>query len=362
MRSRSGSPSSVPEPRPTTVPLSSRRWLPGRDLALDLGTANTLIYQQGKGVVLDEPTVVAVDASTGDVIAAGRTAKEMLGRTPGSMRAVRPLRDGVVYDPDVAERMLRVFADTVGVSSVLRPRVVVCVPSTVSPLERRAVEDVAMRVGARQVYVVEEPVVAAIGAGLPLTDMEASTVVDIGGGSTDAAILALGGVVASRSTRVGGASMDEAISAHVQRQYSLLLGEQSAEHIKIEAGSAYPLAEIRRARVRGRDLVTGLPRTVEISSDEVRRALDTPVRAVVDLVRDLLDSAPPELAGDVLRRGVVLTGGGALLRGIDARLEHELGVPVRVAEDPLRAVIRGAGRCVDDFSTLEPVIVDGRRF
>lgn len=339
-----------------------RRWLPGRDLALDLGTTNTLIHRQGRGVVLDEPSVVAVDSATGEVVTAGRTAKEMLGRTPGSMRAVRPLRGGVVHDPDVTERMLRVFADSIAVSSVLRPRIVVCVPSTVSPLERRAVEDVAMRVGARQVYVVEEPVVAAIGAGLPLTDVEASTVVDIGGGSTDAAILALGGVVASRSARVGGAAMDEAVSAYVQQQFSLLLGERSAEHIKIEAGSAFPLAEARRARVRGRDLVSGLPRTVELSSDEVRRALDPPVRAVVDLVRDLLDSTPPELAGDVLRRGVVLTGGGALLRGIDARLEHELGVPVRVADDPLRAVIRGAGRCVDDFATLEPVIVDGRRF
>ena len=313
-------------------------------------------------MVLDEPSVVAVDSATGEVVTAGRTAKEMLGRTPGSMRAVRPLHGGVVHDPDVTERMLRVFVDSIGVSSVFRPRIVVCVPSTVSPLERRAVEDVAMRVGARQVYVVEEPVVAAIGAGLPLTDVEASTVVDIGGGSTDAAILALGGVVASRSARVGGAAMDEAVSAYVQQQFSLLLGERSAEHIKIEAGSAFPLAEARRARVRGRDLVSGLPRTVELSSDEVRRALDPPVRAVVDLVRDLLDSTPPELAGDVLRRGVVLTGGGALLRGIDARLEHELGVPVRVADDPLRAVIRGAGRCVDDFATLEPVIVDGRRF
>ena len=339
-----------------------RRWLPGRDLALDLGTTNSLIHRQGRGVVLDEPSVVAVDSATGEVVTAGRTAKEMLGRTPGSMRAVRPLRGGVVHDPDVTERMLRVFADSIGVSSVFRPRIVVCVPSTVSPLERRAVEDVAMRVGARQVYVVEEPVVAAIGAGLPLTDVEASTVVDIGGGSTDAAILALGGVVASRSARVGGAAMDEAVSAYVQQQFSLLLGERSAEHIKIEAGSAFPLAEARRARVRGRDLVSGLPRTVELSSDEVRRALDPPVRAVVDLVRDLLDSTPPELAGDVLRRGVVLTGGGALLRGIDARLEHELGVPVRVADDPLRAVIRGAGRCVDDFATLETVIVDGRRF
>lgn len=342
--------------------MPTRRWLPARDLALDLGTGSTLIHRQGRGVVLDEPSVVAVDASSGEVVAAGRVAKEMIGRTPGSVRAVRPLRGGVIHDPDATERMLRVFADQLGVSSVLRPRVVVCVPSTVSPLERRAVEDVAMRMGARQAYVVEEPVVAAIGAGLPLTGAQACTVVDVGAGSTDAAVLALGGVVASRSARVGGEAMDEALTEHVAHHYSLLLGERSAEQVKIEAGSAYPLGEQRRARVRGRDLVTGLPRTVEMSSDEVRRALETPVRAVVGLVRDLLDAVPPELAGDVLTRGVVLTGGGVLLRGLDARLEHELGVPVRVAEEPLRAVVRGAGRCVDDFATLEPVLVDGRRF
>lgn len=341
---------------------SSFSLLPGRDLALDLGTASTLIHQQGRGVVLDEPSVVAVAADTGEVVAAGRPAREMLGRTPGSIRAERPLRGGVVHDPDVAEQMLRVFTDSLKVSSVFRPRMVVCVPSTVSPLERRAVEDVAIRVGARRVFVVEEPVVAAIGAGLPVTHMEASTVVDIGGGSTDAAILALGGVVASRSTRVGGEAMDEAISAHVTDHYSLVLGERSAEHIKIEGGSAFPLAQPTRTRVRGRDLVTGLPRTVEVASEEVRRALEAPVGEVIALVRGLLDSCPPELAGDVLTRGVVLTGGGALLRGLDARMEHELGVPVRVADDPLRAVIRGAGRCVDDFATLEPVLVDGRRF
>ncbi|GAA3612938.1 rod shape-determining protein [Marihabitans asiaticum] len=335
---------------------------PGRDLAIDLGTTSTLIHRQGRGVVLDEPSVVAVAADTGEVVAAGTSAREMLGRTPGSIRAERPLRGGAVHDPDVTEQMLRVFTDSLKVSTVLRPRVVVCVPSTVSPLERRAVEDVAIRVGARRVFVVEEPVVAAIGAGLPVTHTEASTVVDIGGGSTDAAILALGGVVASRSTRVGGEAMDEAIGAHVQEHYSLVLGERSAEHIKVEGGSAFPLARPTRTRVRGRDLVTGLPRTVEVGSDEVRRALDGPVRQVVDLVRGLLDACPPELAGDVLTRGVVLTGGGALLRGLDARMEHELGVPVRVADDPLRAVIRGAGRCVDDFATLEPVLVDGRRF
>lgn len=334
----------------------------GRDLAVDLGTASTLIHRQGDGVVLDEPSVVAVDAASGDLVAAGTRAKEMLGRTPGTMRAVRPLRGGVVSDPDVTEQMLRYFTDRVGMSSVLRPRMVVCIPSDVTGVERRAVEEAALRVGARRVYLVEEPVVAAIGAGLPVTDTEASMVVDIGGGSTDVAVLALGGIVASRSARVAGDAVDDAITEHVRRDISLLLGERSAEDIKIKVGSAFPLAEETTTRVRGRDLVTGLPRTVDIGSAQVRRAIDAPVRAVIDLVRDVLDVCPPELSGDVLGRGIVLTGGGALLRGLDARMQHELGVPVRVADGPSRAVVRGAGRCVDDFTALRPVLVDGHRF
>ena len=340
-----------------------RRTLPGfgRDLAIDLGTANTLIHHQGRGIVLDEPSVVAVSVESGELVAGG-AAKEMLGRTPGAVRAVRPLRAGVISEPDAAEQMLRWFTDRVGMSSVIRPRVVVCIPSDVTGVERRAVEEAALRVGARRVYLVEEPMVAAIGAGLPVTDTQASMVVDIGGGSTDVAVMALGGIVASRSTRTAGDAVDDAIVDHVRRHLSLLLGERSAEHIKVAVGSAFPLAREVSTRVSGRDLVTGLPKTVDIGSAEIRRAIAAPVGEIIGLVREVLDRCPPELAGDVLERGVTLTGGGALLRGLDARMRHELGVPVVVAESPLRAVARGAGRCVDDFTALQPVLVDGHRF
>lgn len=342
--------------------MARRGWLAGQDLAVDLGTASTLIHRQGEGIVLDEPSVVALDAASGDLVAAGAHAKEMLGRTPGAMRAVRPPRHGVVADPDVTEQMLRYFTEQVGISRVRRPRMVVCTPSEITGVERRAVEETALRVGARSVYLVEEPVVAAIGAGLPVTDNQASLVVDIGGGSTDAAIITLGGVVASRSARVAGDSLDDAIGAHVTSDLSLLLGERSAEEVKLAVGSAYPLADELRTRVRGRDLLTGLPRTAEIGSSQVRRAVDAPVQQILRLVRELLDVCPPELSGDVLGRGITLTGGGALLRGLDARMTHELGVPATVASDPLRAVARGVGRCVDDFAALRPVLVDGHRF
>jgi rod shape-determining protein MreB len=334
----------------------------GRDLAIDLGTANTLVYERGRGVVLDEPSVVAIEAGTGRLVAAGRRAKEMLGRTPGHVRAVRPLQDGVISDADVTERMLRYFVDQVRPSRLVRPRMVVCVPSEVTGVERRALEDAAVRSGARRVYVIEEPMAAAIGADLPVNDTAASMVVDIGGGTTDVAVISLGGIVTSRSVRVGGDEIDEAIIAHVKSEYSLLLGERSAEDIKLAAGSAFPLREEVTTRVRGRDLVTGLPKTVTISSQEVRRAIEGPLLQIVDLVRATLDVCPPELAGDVLDHGVTLTGGGALLPGLDERLRHELGVPVRVAEDPLRAVVRGSGRCVEEFGSLERVLVDTHRY
>lgn len=334
----------------------------GRDLAIDLGTANTLVYERGRGVVLDEPSVVAVEAGTGRLIAAGTRAKEMLGRTPGHVRAVRPLADGVISDADVTEQMLRYFVDQVRPSRLVRPRMVVCVPSEVTGVERRALEDAAVRSGARRVYVIEEPMAAAIGAGLPVNETSASMVVDIGGGTTDVAVISLGGIVTARSVRVAGDEIDEAVIAHVKSEYSLLLGERSAEDIKVAAGSAFPLSEETSARVRGRDLVSGLPKTVTITSQEVRRAIEAPVLQIVDVVRATLDVCPPELAGDILDNGVTLTGGGALLRGLDERLRHELGVPVRVADDPLRAVVRGSGRCVEEFSTLERVLIDTRRF
>jgi rod shape-determining protein MreB len=334
----------------------------GRDLAIDLGTANTLVYERGRGVVLDEPSVVAIEAATGKLIAAGTRAKEMLGRTPGHVRAVRPLADGVISDADVTEQMLRYFVDQVRPSRLIRPRMVVCVPSEVTGVERRALEDAAVRSGARRVYVIEEPMAAAIGADLPVNETSASMVVDIGGGTTDVAVISLGGIVTAKSVRVGGDEIDEAVIAHVKSEYSLLLGERSAEDIKVAVGSAFPLTEETTTRVRGRDLVSGLPKTVTISSQEVRRAIEGPVLQIVELVRATLDVCPPELAGDILDNGVTLTGGGALLRGLDERLRHELGVPVRVADDPLRAVVRGSGRCIEEFSRLERVLIDTRRY
>jgi rod shape-determining protein MreB len=336
-------------------------WLRGRDLAIDLGTANTVIYERGRGVVLDEPSVVAVRAGSSQLLAAGTRAKEMLGRTPESVHAVRPLRDGVISDADVTERMVRWFVDRVSPSRLVRPRVVVCVPSDITSVERRALEDATLRSGARRVFVIEETMAAAIGADLPVEETEASMVVDVGGGTTDVAVISLGGVVTSRTMRIGGDEIDEAVVAHVKSEYGLLLGESSAERLKIAAGSAFPLTEELSERVRGRDLVTGLPKTVTIGSAEVRRAIETPVASIVELVRTVLDVCPPELAGDVVDRGIALTGGGALLRGLDERMGHELGVPVRAAVDPLRAVARGAGRCVEEFSTLSRVLVDNGR-
>lgn len=333
----------------------------GRDLAIDLGTANTLIYEKGRGVVLDEPSVVAVQAGTSTLLAAGSRAKEMLGRTPDHVRAMKPLGDGVIADADVAEQMLRWFVDRVRPSRLVRPRMVVCVPSEVTGVERRALEDAALRSGARSVHVIEEPMAAAIGAGLPVQETRASMVVDIGGGTSDVAVLSLGGIVSSRSIRVGGEEVDDAIVAYVKSEYSLLLGERSAEDIKIALGSAFPLREELTHRVRGRDLVSGLPKTVEIGSAEIRRAIEGPVLQIIDLARAVLDVCPPELAGDILDSGVTLTGGGALLRGLAARMEHELGVPVRVADEPLTAVCRGAGRCVEDFAQLQRVLRDPRR-
>lgn len=342
------------------TPLPGLRPL-GRDLAIDLGTANTVIHARGRGLVLDEPSVIAVEVATGRLIAAGSQAREMLGRVPGTIRAVRPLRDGVVSDADETERMLRLFIDRVRTSRVVRPRMVLCVPSDVTGVERRALEDAATRCGARRVYLVEEPMAAAIGAQLPVHETAASMVVDIGGGTTDVAVISLGGIVTSSSLRIAGDEVDDALVNHVKSEYSLLLGERSAEDIKVAVGSVFPLRQELSTRVRGRDLVTGLPKTVELGSAEVRRAIEGPILQIVELVRATLDVCPPELAGDVLDRGITLTGGGALLRGLDERMRHELGVPVQVADDPLRASARGAGRCVDEFAALERVLVGDTR-
>ena len=335
----------------------------GRDMAVDLGTANTLVYVRGKGVVLDEPSVVALDQRTGAIVAVGTAAKQMLGRTPDGIVAVRPLKDGVVADFETTERMLRYFIQKVhGRRTLAKPRLVICVPSGITAVEQRAVKDAGYAAGARRVFVIEEPMAAAIGAGLPVHDAEGSMVVDIGGGTTEVAVISLGGIVTSISAGIGGVRLDEAIIYHVKKEYSLLLGERTAEDIKIRLGSAFPTRDEPQAQVRGRDLISGLPRTVVLTSDEVRRALNEPVTAIVDAIRTTLDRTPPELAGDVMDAGIVLTGGGALLRGLDERIRHETGIPVRVAENPTDCVAMGTGRCVEDFEALKPVLLAESRY
>jgi rod shape-determining protein MreB len=334
----------------------------GRDMAVDLGTANTLVYVRGRGVVLDEPSVVAIDEHTGRMVAVGAEAKRMIGRTPGYVRAIRPLKDGVISDADTTERMLRYFIHKVHKRSrFARPRIVICVPSGITGVERRAVEDAASHAGARRVYIIEEPMAAAIGAGLPIEEPTGNMVVDIGGGTTEVAVISLGGIVTAQSIRVGGDELDNAIIQHVKKEYSLMLGERSAEEIKITIGSAFPLSEEPTAEIRGRDLVSGLPKTITVGAEEIRKAIEEPVNAIVDAVKSTLDKCPPELSGDIMDRGIVLTGGGASLKGLDERLRHETGMPIHVADEPLMSVALGSGRCVEDFDALQRVLVPERR-
>jgi rod shape-determining protein MreB and related proteins len=335
----------------------------GGDLAVDLGTANTLVYARGRGIMLNEPSVVAIDTSTNSVVAVGAEAKRMIGRTPGHIKAVRPLQDGVIADYEITAEMLRYF-----VRKVLRrrgmftgPRVVICVPSGITSVEQRAVSEAAYAAGARRVHIISEPMAAAIGAGLPVSQPSGSMVVDIGGGTTEVAILALGGIVASTSLRVAGNALDAAIVDYVRAEFSLLIGERTAEELKISVGSAFPVAGPKSAEIRGRDVATGLPRNVSISGDELRKAMDAPVARIVAAVRSTLDRCPPELSGDLVTCGIVLTGGGALLRGLDARLQHVLGIPVLVADRPLDSVVLGTGTVVEHFDQLQKVVVDGHR-
>jgi rod shape-determining protein MreB len=335
----------------------------GGDLAIDLGTANTLVYARGRGILLDEPSVVAVDTSTNSVVAVGTEAKRMIGRTPGHIRAVRPLQDGVIADYDVTAEMLRYF-----VRKVLRrrgaftgPRVVVCVPSGITGVEQRAVSEAAYAAGARRVHTVSEPMAAAIGSGLPVNQPQGSMIVDVGGGTTEVAILALGGIVAATSLRVAGNALDLAIVDYIRAEFALLIGERTAEELKISLGSAFPTAGPQKAEIRGRDVGTGLPRNVSVSGDALRKAMDVPLGRIVTAVRSTLDRCPPELAGDLVNRGIVLTGGGALLRGLDARLQHEIGIPVLVADRPLDSVVLGTGTVVEHFDQLQKVVVDGHR-
>ncbi len=334
----------------------------GRDMAVDLGTANTLVYVRGRGIVLNEPSVVAINGNSGGILAVGSDAKRMIGRTPGSIVAIRPLKDGVIADFDTTERMLRYFIQKVHRRRYLaKPRLIVCVPSGITGVEQRAVKDAGYAAGARKVFIIEEPMAAAIGAGLPVHEPTGNMVVDIGGGTSEVAVVSLGGIVTSLSVRVGGDGLDNAIIQYIKKEYSLMLGERTAEEIKIAVGSAFPTPDEPHAEIRGRDLVTGLPRTIVVSAEEVRRAMDEPVNAIIDAVKATLDRTPPELSGDIMDRGVVLTGGGALLRALPERLTHETGMPIIVAERSLEAVVLGSGKCVEEFEALQQVLVSEPR-
>jgi rod shape-determining protein MreB len=321
-------------------------------MAVDLGTANTLVYVRGRGIVLSEPSVVAIDQRTGDVHAVGIEAKRMLGRTPGDIQAIRPLKDGVIADFDVTEQMLRHFIQKVHQNRWAHPRVVVCVPSGVTGVEKRAVEEATYSAGARQAYLIEEPMAAAIGAGLPVSEPTGNMIVDIGGGTTEVAVISLGGIVVSQSIRVGGDELDEAIIEHVKREYKLMIGSQTAEEVKLEIGSAYELPEEVEAEIRGRDLVSGLPKTVVLSSAEVRTALEVPLSQIIDAVKQTLDKTPPELASDIMDRGIVLAGGGALLQRLNERIRAETQMPVHLAESPLTCVAVGSGRSLEEFDAI----------
>ena len=329
----------------------------GRDMAVDLGTANTLVYVRGRGVVLNEPSVVAINQATGGILAVGAEAKKMIGRTPGNIVAIRPLKDGVIADFDTTERMLRYFIQKVHKRRHLaKPRIVVCVPSGITGVEQRAVKDAGYAAGARKVYIIEEPMAAAIGSGLPVHEPTGNMVVDIGGGTTEVAVISLGGIVTAQSIRIGGDELDSAIIQYVKKEYSLLLGERTAEEIKMAIGSAFPIPDEPHAEIRGRDLVSGLPKTIVVSAEEIRKALEEPVNQIVDAVKTTLDKCPPELSGDIMDRGIVLTGGGALLKGLDERLKHETGMPILIADNPLDSVALGSGKCVEEFEALQQVL------
>jgi rod shape-determining protein MreB len=325
----------------------------GRDIAIDLGTANTLIYVRGTGVVLNEPSVVAVDVADGRLVAVGMEAKRMMGRTPGHIRVVRPLKDGVIADFDVCEKMLRYFIQQIHGSRWSKPRMVICVPSGITGVEQRAVQDAAEYAGARRpVHIIEEPMAAAIGAGLGVHEPTGNMIVDIGGGTTEVAVISLGGIVTAQSLRVAGDELDEAIISYLKKEFSLAVGERTAEEIKIQLGSAWPFEEEITADIRGRDLISGLPRTIALTTDQVREALAEPVAAIVDAVRTTLDKTPPELAADIMHVGITITGGGALLAGIDRRLAHETGMPINIAPDPLFSVVLGSGQALDNIEMM----------
>jgi rod shape-determining protein MreB len=328
------------------------------DLAIDLGTANTLVFMKGMGIVINEPSVVAIESRSGKIVAIGTEAKRMLGRTPGNIRAIRPMRDGVIADFEIAEKMLNHFLRKAHHrNTFVRPRVAICVPSRITQVEQRAVRDSAELAGAREVYLIEEPMAAAIGAGLPITEPSGNMVVDIGGGTTDVAVISLAGVVYSESVKVAGDKMDDAIISYVKRKHNLLIGDHMAERIKIEIGSAYPMEERRTLMIKGRDFISGVPKTLVIDDAEVREALLDPISAIVNAIKVALENTPPELAGDILDHGIVLTGGGSILRGLDVRLREETHLPIVLVDDPLITVVNGTGKVLDDLDLLRKVSI-----
>lgn len=346
-------------------PISALMGLFSRDLGIDLGTANTLVYVRGKGIVIGEPSVVAIERKTKHVLAVGEQAKAMVGKTPASIIAIRPLKDGVIADFDVVEQMLRYFIVRAHqrTRGVFRPspRVVIGVPSGVTEVEKRAAKDAAINAGAREAYTIEEPMAAAIGSGLPITEPTGSMIVDVGGGTTEVAVISLGDIVVSRSMRTAGDELDEAIISFARSAFNLLIGERMAERAKILAGSAFPLEEERRVAMRGRDLLTGLPKEVEVSSVELREGISAPVNRIVEEIRTAIEETPPELLADIMEHGVVLAGGGALLLGLDRRLIHETRIPVRIADDPMTCVARGCGIIVEEFDRYRKVVLASQR-
>src|SRR5919202_484165 len=332
-----------------------------RNLAIDLGTANTLVFREGEGIVFNEPTVIAMNSRTGEVLAMGEEAWDMIGRTPANVVAVRPLRHGAITDFDITQRMIRLILKRVGISRLSKPRVLVCVPSAITEVERRAVEEAAQSAGARDVALVDEPLAAAIGAGLPIHEPVGNLVVDIGGGTSEMAVISMGGVVTGRALRVGGFEMDAAIQQHIRRAYGMAVGERTSESIKMNIGSAYPSPKSVAAEVRGRELATGMPKRVEVAEEEIREALSEIVRIIVDGARDTLSQAPPELSHDVLETGMWLTGGGSLLKGTDMRMARECEVPVHLTDQPLETVVTGAGRMLEHLSEYQGTPLFTRR-
>jgi rod shape-determining protein MreB len=332
-----------------------------RDLAIDLGTANTLVYARGQGIILNEPTVIALNSRTQEVLAMGHEAWHMIGRTPGHIVAVRPLRGGAITDFEVTQRLIRLIFARAGITRLQRSRVLVCVPSAISHVEQRAVLEATRRAGAAQTYLIEQPMAAAIGASLPIHEPLGNMIVDVGGGTSEMAVISLGGIISLQAVRVGGFDLDHAIQAFLRRNHGVAVGERTAEEIKLAIGSAFPTADEFKVEVRGRDLMSGLPRTIVLEPEEIREAIDEPVQAILDATKQALSETPPELAQDLLEMGIHLVGGGALLKGFDKRIEHETGVPVNLSDHALETVVLGAGRCLESFDRLREMFMDRPR-